>query len=332
MKLGLNLGYWMQGPEDPIELVRQAEDIGFDSVWTAEAYGSDCVSTLCWMGARTSKIKLGTGIMQLSARTPACAAMTAMTIDHLSGGRLILGVGASGPQVVEGWYGQPYPKPIGRTREWVRLVREMIKREGPVSFAGEHYKLPYPGGSGLGKPIKLINKPLRDEIPIYIAAEGPKNVEMATEIGDGWMPLFLSPYRLHVYEDVWPTLAPGFDVICPITVMVADKVDDALLMVKYSIAFYIGGMGAKGRNFHKDFVGRMGFEDAAQKIQDLFFEGKKEEAVAAVPDELADEISLCGPPERITERVQAWRDTPITTLLAGTRDPRALDALMRGVE
>jgi F420-dependent oxidoreductase-like protein len=331
MKLALNLGYWMQGPEDPIELVLQAEDIGFDSVWTAEAYGSDCVSTLCWMGARTSKIKLGTGIMQLSARTPACAAMTAMTIDHLSGGRLMLGVGASGPQVVEGWYGQPYPKPIGRTREYVRLLRQMIKREGPVSFEGEHYQLPYPGGSGLGKPIKLITKPLRDEIPIYIAAEGPKNVEMATTIGDGWMPLFMSPYRTHVYEDVWPKLKPDFDVICPITVMVADKVEDALMMVKYSIAFYIGGMGAKGRNFHKDFVGRMGFEDAAQKIQDLFFEGKKDEAVAAVPDELADEISLCGPPERITERVQAWKDTPITTILAGTRDPRALDALMCGV-
>jgi F420-dependent oxidoreductase-like protein len=330
MKLGLMLGYWMQGPEDPIDLVLQAESLGFDSVWTAEAYGSDCVSTLCWMGARTSRIKLGTGIMQLSARTPACVAMTATTIDHLSGGRLILGVGASGPQVVEGWYGQPFPKPIGRTREFVELVRKMIRRESPVEFQGEHYTLPYPGGARLGKPLKLINKPLRDEIPIYIAAEGPKNVEMATSIGDGWLPIFLSPYRTEIYADVWPRLAPGFDVVCPVTVMVADKVEDALMMVKFSIAFYIGGMGAKSRNFHKEFVARMGFADAAQEIQDLFMAGKKDEAVTAVPDELADEISLCGPPDRIVERMQAWKNTPVTTILAGTRDPRALEALVRG--
>jgi F420-dependent oxidoreductase-like protein len=330
MKLGLMIGYWMQGPEDPIDLVLQAESLGFDSVWTAEAYGSDCVSTLCWMGARTTRIKLGTGIMQLSARTPACVAMTATTIDHLSGGRLILGVGASGPQVVEGWYGQPFPKPIGRTREFVELVRKMIKRESPVEFQGEHYTLPYPGGAGLGKPLKLINKPLRDEIPIYIAAEGPSNVAMATTIGDGWLPIFLSPYRTEIYADIWPRLKPGFDVVCPVTVMVADKVEDALMMVKFSVAFYIGGMGAKSRNFHKEFVARMGFADAAQQIQDLFMAGKKDEAVLAVPDDLADEISLCGPPDRIVERMQAWKNTPVTTILAGTRDPRALEALAKG--
>jgi F420-dependent oxidoreductase-like protein len=331
MKLGLMLGYWMAGPEDPIDLVREAEELGFDSVWTAEAYGSDCVSTLCWMGARTNKIKLGTGIMQLSARTPACVAMTAMTIDHLSGGRLILGVGASGPQVVEGWYGQPFPKPIGRTREFVSLVRQMIRREAPVEFNGEHYKLPYPGGAGLGKPLKLINHPLRKEIPIYIAAEGPKNVEMACEVGDGWLPIFLSPRRLDVYADVWKKLKPGFDVVCHTQVVVNDDVAQALLPVKYMLAFYIGGMGAKGRNFHKDFIARMGFEEAANRIQALFMEGKREEAVAAVPDELADEISLAGPPERIRERIQEWKKTPVTTLLAGTRDPAAIRAMARGV-
>src|SRR5882672_1727486 len=186
MKLGLMLGYWMQGPEDPIDLVLEAERLGYDSVWTAEAYGSDAFSPLCWIGARTSKIKLGTGIVQISARTPACVAMTAATIDHLSGGRLILGLGVSGPQVVEGWYGVPFPKPLARTREYVEILRAVWRREGPVTNDGEHYPLPYPGGTGLGKPLKMIVHPLRDNIPIYLGAEGPKNVQLATEIADGW--------------------------------------------------------------------------------------------------------------------------------------------------
>jgi F420-dependent oxidoreductase-like protein len=202
MRLGLMIGYWMSGPEDPIDLVLRAEGLGFDSVWTAEAYGSDAFSPLCWIGARTNRIKLGTGIMQISARTPACVAMTATTIDHLSGGRLILGIGVSGPQVVEGWYGQPFPKPMARTREFVDLLRRMIRREGPVTFDGGHYQLPLRGGSGLGKPLKLITKPLRPHIPIYLGAEGPKNVAMATEIADGWLPLFFSPHRSpKVYEE-----------------------------------------------------------------------------------------------------------------------------------
>ena len=331
MKLGLMLGYWMSGPEDPIDLVLEAEELGFDSVWTAEAYGSDAVSTLAWMGARTSKIKLGTGILQLSARTPACVAMTATTIDHLSGGRLILGVGASGPQVVEGWYGQPFPRPIGRTREFVELVRKMIERKEPVTFDGEHYKLPYPGGAGLGKPLKLIHRPLRERIPIYIAAEGPKNVAMACEVGDGWLPLFMSPFRMHMYDEVLPNIRPGFDVVCPVTVSVGDDLEAALLPVKYMIAFYIGGMGAKSRNFHKEFIARMGFEKAAEKIQACFLEGRRDDAVAAVPDELADEISLSGPADRIRDRMQAWKDTPVTTVLAGTRDSAAIRALADAV-
>ena len=327
MRLGLMVGYWMFGPEDPIDMVLEAERLGFDSVWTAEAYGSDAVSLLCWLGARTTKIKLGTGILQISARTPACVAMTAATIDHLSGGRLILGVGVSGPQVVEGWYGQSFPKPMGRTREFITLLRTMLKREGPVTFQGEHYQLPYRGGSGLGKPLKLIMKPLRADIPIYLAAEGPKNVAMATEIADGWLPLYYSPYRPEVYAQSLKNLKPGFEIACPVTVNVHDDLEQALQPVKWMLAFYIGGMGARGRNFHADLVRRMGYGSAVDKIQQYFFEGKRAEAAAEVPDQFADEISLVGPPARIRERLQAWKGTPITTLLAGTRDAATLQVL-----
>ena len=327
MRLGLMVGYWMFGPEDPIDMVLEAERLGFDSVWTAEAYGSDAISLLCWLGARTKKIKLGTGILQISARTPACVAMTAATIDHLSGGRLILGVGVSGPQVVEGWYGQSFPKPMGRTREFIKLLRTMLKREGPVTFQGEHYQLPYQGGSGLGKPLKLIMKPLRAEIPIYLAAEGPKNVAMATEIADGWLPLYYSPYRPEVYAESLKNLKPGFEIACPVTVNVHEDLEQALQPVKWMLAFYIGGMGARGRNFHADLVRRMGYGSAVDKIQQYFFEGKRAEAAAEVPDQFADEISLVGPPARIRERLQAWKKTPITTILAGTRDPAVLRVL-----
>jgi F420-dependent oxidoreductase-like protein len=327
MRLGLMVGYWMFGPEDPIDLVLEAERLGYDSVWTAEAYGSDAVSLLCWIGARTRTIKLGTGILQISARTPACVAMTAATIDHLSGGRLILGVGVSGPQVVEGWYGQPFPKPMGRTREFIALVRTMLKREGPVTFAGEHYQLPHPGGARLGKPLKLIMKPLRADIPIYLAAEGPKNVAMATEIADGWLPLYYSPYRPEVYAESLKNMRPGFEIACPVTVNVNDDLQLALEPVKWMLAFYIGGMGAKSKNFHADLVRRMGYAAAADTVQRLFLEGKRAEAAAAVPDEFADEISLVGSPARIRDRLQAWTHTPVTTLLAGTRDPAALRIL-----
>jgi F420-dependent oxidoreductase-like protein len=331
MKLGLMVGYWMFGPEDPIDLVLEAERLGYDSVWTAEAYGSDAISLLSWLGARTTKIKLGTGILQISARTPACVAMTAATIDHLSGGRLILGVGVSGPQVVEGWYGQSFPKPMGRTREFVKLLRTMLKREGPVTFQGEHYQLPYQGGSGLGKPLKLIMKPLRADIPIYLAAEGPKNVAMATEIADGWLPLYYSPYRPEVYAESLKNMKPGFEIACPVTVNVHDDLEQALAPVKWMLAFYIGGMGAKTKNFHADLVRRMGYADAADRVQQLFAEGKRDEAAAAVPDQFADEISLVGSPARIRERLQAWKKTPVTTILAGTRDAATLRVLAEAV-
>lgn len=320
-------GYWMFGPQDPSGLAVEAERLGYDSVWTAEAYGSDAITPLAWIAARTTKIKLGTGILQISARTPACVAMTAMTLDHLSGGRLILGVGVSGPQVVEGWYGQPFPKPLGRTREFITLLRQMLKREGPVEFDGQHYQLPLKGGSGLGKPLKLITKPLRADIPIYLAAEGPKNIAMAGELCDGWLPLYYTPFRPEVYADPLKTAKPGFEIVCPVTINVHDDVKQALLPVKYMLAFYIGGMGAKETNFHANLVRRMGYEEAADKIQDLFFAGKRDEAAAAVPDAFADEISLVGPKERIRERLQEWKKSAVTTILAGTGDVNALRVL-----
>ncbi len=331
MRLGLMLGYWMAGPEDPIDLVIEAEQLGFDSVWTAEAYGSDAFSPLCWMGARTSRIKLGTAVMQLSARTPACAAMTAATIDHLSGGRLILGIGVSGPQVVEGWYGQPFPKPLGRTREFVELFRAMLRREGPVTYAGQHYQLPYAGGAGLGKPLKLIMRPLRSHIPIYMGAEGPKNVALAAEIADGWLPLFVSPFRMDIFTESLRAAKPGFEIAATVNVIINDDLAQALMPTKIMLAFYLGGMGARSKNFHLNLMERMGFGDAARHVQALFLGGQRTEAIAAVPDQLADEISLAGPADRIRERLQAWIHSPVTTLIAGTRDPAALRLLAQTV-
>lgn len=326
MKLGLMLGYWAATPPpDLIENAKLAESCGYDSVWTAEAYGSDVVSPLCWIGANTSTIKLGTGLMQISARTPACAAMTAASIDHLSGGRLILGLGVSGPQVVEGWYGQPFPKPLARTREYVEIIRTILRREKPVEHPGDHYPMPYPGGTGLGKPLKITVHPLRNEIPIYLGAEGPRNVKMTTEIADGWLPIFYSPYRNDMYEGI--SFPKGFEVACPVTMMVTDDVEGGLGLIKMSLSFYIGGMGAKDRNFHLDVVSRMGFEGEARKVQELFLDGKREEAVAAVPDALADEISLIGPSDRIRDRLTAWVESPVTTLLVGARDPDTIKLL-----
>jgi F420-dependent oxidoreductase-like protein len=327
MKLGLMLGYWMFGPEDPIELVLEAERLGYDSVWTAEAYGSDAISYLCWMGARTTRIKLATGIVQISARTPACVAMTAMTIDHLSHGRLILGLGVSGPQVVEGWYGQPFPRPMERTREYVALLRQMLRREGPVTFDGRQYQLPLRGGAGLGKPLKLITPPLRTHVPIYVGAEGPKNIRMVTEIADGWLPLYYSPYRPGVYAESLTDLRPGFEVAAPVTLSINDDLEQALAPVKWMLAFYIGGMGAKTKNFHLNLVKRFGFEREAERVQERFLAGDRAAAAAAVPDRFADEISLCGSPARIRDRAQAWKTSAVTTLLVGSRDAAAVRLL-----
>ena len=327
MRLGVTLGYWMPDPWDPTDLVLEAERLGYDSAWTAEAYGSDVFSPLCWVGARTSRIKLGTAVMQISARTPACVAMTAATIDHLSGGRLLLGIGVSGPQVVEGWYGQPFPRPLARTREFVSLLRAMLRREGPLTFAGEHYQLPHPGGARLGKPLKLIIRPLRSEIPIFLGAEGPKNVALAAEVCDGWLPLFYSPYRPAIYGDSLRQAKPGFEIAATVQVVVEADLSAALLPVKWMLAFYIGGMGAARRNFHLNLIARLGFEAEGRRVQQLFLEGKRAEAAAAIPDQLADEIALAGPPARIRERLAAWKESPVTTLVAGTRDVATLRLL-----
>ena len=328
LKLGLMLGYWGAQPDDATEVVQAAEDVGFDSVWTAEAYGSDVITPLAWYGARTTRIKLGTGLMQLSARTPAGAAMTAATLDALSGGRLILGLGVSGPQVVEGWYGVPFPQPLARTREYVEILRKAWRRE-VVSNDGRHYPLPYPGGTGLGKPLKLTVHPVRDNIPIYIGAEGPKNVALATEIADGWLPVFYHVERgFEIYEEALAHSKPDFEIACPVTVIVNDDVQQALEVVKWTLAFYIGGMGAKDVNFHLNVIARMGYEEDARKVQQLFIDGDREAAMRAVPDDLADGIALCGPIDRIKERVELWVKSPVTTILVGgVRNPAHLKAL-----
>lgn len=329
LKLGLQLGYWgAEPPPDPTELVLEAEKIGYDSVWTAEAYGSDVFTPLAWLGSHTSTIKLATSITQISARTPASTAMTAATLDHLSNGRVILGIGVSGPQVVEGWYGRPFTRPLARTREYIDIMRQIWAREGPVSYDGDHYPLPHPGGMGLGKPLKITTHPLRERIPIYLGAEGPRNVALATEKADGWLPVFYSPeHSTPMYKDALEDLPDDFEIACPVTVNINEDVDEALWPTKMSLGFYIGGMGAKNANFHKNLISRMGFEAEADKIQELFYEGRREEAVRAVPDELADGIALAGPPGRVRERLERWRDSPVTKLLVSARDPETLHIL-----
>jgi F420-dependent oxidoreductase-like protein len=324
VKLGFQLGYWMRAPYDATAVVQEAERLGYDSVWTGEAYGSDAISPLAWLGSQTKTIKLGTSVAQLSARTPACAAMTALTMDHLSQGRFRMGIGVSGPQVVEGWYGQPFPRPIERTREWLDIFRQVIAREAPVQLQGRHYQLPLSGGVGLGKPLMSITHPLRKRIPVFLGAEGPKNVKLAAEQCEGWLPMFVSPYRMHIYDESLAARPDDFEIVASVTINVADDLAEALLPVKSTLGFYLGGMGARGENFHKNLMERMGFGEAAARVQDLWFDGKQLEAIAAVPDELADEISLCGPVERIRERLQAWEASPVTTLvIMRTEDPSA---------
>ena len=318
LSLGLQLGYWgAQPPTNHVEMAQEAERLGYDSVWTAESYGNDCFTPLTWIGAHTSKIRLGTSVAQLSARTPAACAMATIALDHLSGGRMILGLGVSGPQVVEGWYGQPYSKPLTRTREYVDIIRKILAREQPVTSDSEFYPLPYngPGSWGLGKPIKSITHPLRADVPIFIGAEGPKNVTQTAQIADGWLPLYYSPYRQEVYADQLRDAKPGFEIAALCLVNVNDDLAQALHPVKAMLGFYVGGMGASKRNFHKELMARMGFADEAEEIQRLFFAGKRDEAIAMVPDQFADEVSLSGPPGRIRERLQDWKKSPVTTLL-----------------
>ncbi|GGT81960.1 LLM class F420-dependent oxidoreductase [Actinomadura citrea] len=334
LKLGINVGYWQRDPEDQTETVLAAERCGYDSVFTAEAYGSDAFTTLAWYGARTSRIKLGTAVVQMSARTPAATAMHALTLDALSGGRVILGLGASGPQVVEGWYGQPFPKPLARTREYLDIVRQVWRREDPVTSEGPHYPLPYPGGSGLGKPLKSIAHPLRPEIPVYLGAEGPKNVALSAGVAQGWLPLFVDPEQIEpVFGGSLAGRPEGFEIAATVTTIVTDDLAAALEFAKIPLAFYIGGMGAKDRNFHLDLIGRLGYAEEAGRVQELFLSGRRDEAIKAVPDGLADAISLLGPLGRIKERLRLWRDSPVTTLLiAGVKDEPTLRAIKEMVD
>jgi F420-dependent oxidoreductase-like protein len=327
MKLALTFGYWpAQPPPGFVEAAQEAERLGFDSVWTAESWGNDAFTFLTWIAAHTSRVRLGTGVVQIAARTPAATAMSAMTLDHLSGGRVILGLGVSGPQVVEGWYGRPSNAPLARTREYVEVIRAALARQGPLEHDGVHYPLPYrgEGSSGLGKALKIMTHPLRSEIPIFLGAEGPRNVAQTAEIADGWLPLYYSPFRQDVYADQLVGARPGFEITALTTFTVTDDVSAGLWPVRAMLGFYVGGMGAKGQNYHTKLMARMGFQDEAERVQELFLAGQRDEAIAAVPEAFADEISLVGPPARIRERLEAWRDSPVTSLMVSARDPAQL--------
>ncbi len=332
MRLGLQLGY--DDPEFWIGLAEEAERCGFHSVWSSEAYGSDAVSPLAWVGARTTTVRLGTAIMQMPARSPATTAATVATLDLLSGGRVLLGLGTSGPQVAEGWHGQAWGKPLTRTREYVDIVRAILRRDAPLEHHGEHYDVPYtgPGATGLGKPLKLIVHPPRADVPIYLAAIGPKNVALAAEIADGWLPIFFAPQRFA--ETHRPMLEEGFarrggrpegwDLAAHAPMVVTDDAAAGRDFLKPVLALYVGGMGAKGKNFYTRLAERYGYAEAAATIQDLYLAGKKNEAIAAVPDALVDEVALVGDRARIADRLAAFRDCGVDTLILQARQPEAL--------
>jgi F420-dependent oxidoreductase-like protein len=325
MRLALNMGYAGTAVDPRLDLVREADRLGYHSVWVAEAYGSDAVSMLAWYGASTERIGLGSAIMQMPARTPAMTAMTAATMSELSGGRFHLGLGMSGPQVVEGWHGRPYGRPLQVTREYVEIVRRILGREARLRFEGAFHRIPYdgPGATGLGKTLRLTIHP-RHAIPIYLAAIGPKNVALAAEIADGWLPFWYSPDRgAAVFA---PALEAGFaaagdpekptrfDILPTVPAVVTDDIDQARWGVRPLLALYVGGMGARGTNFYFDLVCRYGYEEAATKVQDFYLAGKREEAMAALPDELIDEVALLGPRPAIAERLTVWEESGVTTL------------------
>jgi F420-dependent oxidoreductase-like protein len=337
LKLGLNTGFWASGAPSPaaLEAVKEAERLGFDSIWTSEAYGCDVLTPLAWWGSQTEKVRLGTAIMQMSARRPTAAAMAAMTMDHLSGGRFILGMGVSGPQVVEGWYGEPFAKPLARTREYVSIVRNAIARQEPVTSGGAHYPLPVNGRegiTGLGKPLKSTLHPLRKRIPLCLGAEGPKNIALTAEIADGWLALFYSPH--HDAELYRPCLEEGFarrdrphddfEIHASIPFIVHDDVEQAADMIRPRLALYFGGMGARSMNFHREVPVRMGYEAEARKIQELYMDGKKDEAAAAVPTRLVEQLALIGPADKIRHDLEAWRESSVTSLLIEPGPPERL--------
>jgi F420-dependent oxidoreductase-like protein len=329
MKLGFYMGYAPPGtnPLDLIELAQEAERLGYDSAWAAEAWGTDCVTVLAWLGATTKRIKLGSAIMQIPGRSPANTAMTAATLDLLSGGRFLLGLGTSGPQVVEGWHGEPWGKPLAKTREYVEIVRTALRREA-LEHHGEHYDIPLQNGTGLGKPLKLMARPLRADVPIYLAAMGPRAVAQALEIADGWLPLFWSPEKARsVWSGAIAAAPAGFDIAPTAPAILIDDAEAGREFLKPYYALYIGGMGARGKNFYNDLFARYGYEAEAKQIQDLYLGGNKRDAAAAVPDAFVDEVALVGPKERLRERVAAWRESGATSLLVSTQQADALRAL-----
>ena len=341
MKLGFLLGYSGKHIHIPIDLIQQAESMGYDSVWTAEAYGNDAVTSAAWVLAQTSKIRVGTAIMQMPARTPAMCAMTAMSLDQLSGGRFIVGLGASGPQVVEGWHGVPYGKPVTRTKEYIQIMRKIFEREGPVEFDGQMYQMPNQseGTTGLGKPLKSILAAATD-IPIYTASITPAGLRCAGEVADGVFPVWMDPNKYGVLGDAieqgFEKAGNGkglkdFDVAPFVTVAMNDDLDAAFDALRPWLALYIGGMGAKNKNFYHEYATRLGYGDAADQIQDLYLSGKKSEAEALVPNELLDEVSLVGPRERIIERLGPWKEAgkrgEVGSMLLGVQDPVVLELL-----
>jgi len=342
MQLGLNIGYFGTAIADDFGLITEAERLGYDSVWTAEAYGSDAVTPLAYIAARTEKIRIGSAVFQMAARTPAMTAMTAATLDQMSGGRFLLGLGVSGPQVVEGWHGRPYGKPLGVTREYVEILRKIFARKEPVTHDGTYFQMPFTGegSTGLGKPLKIMSRPKNPDLPIYIAAIGPKNVELTAEIADGWLPIFFSPERTStVYGSLLDAgfsrsgedgKADRFDIAPTVTALVTDDVEAGRLQMKPQLALYIGGMGAKGRNFYNDLAKRYGYEEAAETIQDLYLAGKRMEATMAVPDALVDEVCLVGPAGKVTDRLAAWEEAGATNLIIAASDTVTLRTIAEG--
>jgi F420-dependent oxidoreductase-like protein len=323
MRLGLNVGYWGLGmtAADQLDLVKEAEGAGYDSVWAAEAYGSDAATVLAWLAAQTSRIKIGSAIFQMPARSPAMTAMTAATLDQLSGGRMLLGIGTSGPQVAEGWHGQRFGKQLGRTREYVDILRKALARERLV-YDGETYRLPLPDGPG--KALKLTIAPVQEQIPIYIASIGPRNTELTGEIADGWLPIFFSPEHVGQARELLDEGAAragrslddgNFDIAPGVNVCIDDDVDRARDQMRHFIALYVGGMGSRERNFYNQLVERYGFEEAAREIQELYLDGKKDEAAAAVPPDLIDTITLVGPREKVRDRLEVYRDAGVGSLI-----------------
>jgi F420-dependent oxidoreductase-like protein len=331
VRLGVYLGYAPPGtnPVELVELGREAERLGFGSAWAAETWGTDAVTVLSWLAATTTRLDVGSAIMQIAARTPAATAMTAATLDLMSGGRFRLGLGVSGPQVVEGWHGRAWGSPLQRTREYVEIVRAALRRER-LAYAGREYELPYrgPGATGLGKPLKLMLRPLRSEIPVYLAAMAPRAVQLAVEIADGWIPLFFIPERAReAFGVALDGAREGFDVAPSVPVVLTDDVAAGRDALKPYYALYVGGMGARGRNFYTDLMARLGYEAEAQAIQDAYLDGRQRDAAAAVPDGFVDASALVGPRERIADRLDVWRESGATTLLCSTRDVEALRAV-----